>query len=121
MRRLFWRGAASSAGNTPSMGEAMTAFAGMKGGEVLAHIRDVLLKIAADKRSFLEQSRRRSAGRLGHEDDELAEARALGAAADIVTVALSRRVQEAQARARCRPRAGSWVWRRRRASPLVRQ
>ena len=81
----------------------MTAFAGMKGGEVLAHIRDVLLKIAADKRSFLEQSA--AVGGAPVTNDELAEARALGAAADIVQFAVTAG-QEAQARARPPP---GWV------------
>ena len=81
----------------------MTAFSAMKGGEVLAHIRDVLLKIAADKRSFLEQSA--AVGGVPVTDGELAEVRALGAAADVVQFAVTAG-QEAKVKERPPP---AWV------------
>jgi hypothetical protein len=65
----------------------MTAFAAMKGGEVLAHIHGILLKVAADKRSYLEQSA--AIGGAPVADSELAEVNALGAAADVFQFAIS--------------------------------
>jgi hypothetical protein len=65
----------------------MTVFASMKGGAVLEHVRDVLLKVVADKRSFLEQSA--AVGGAPLIDNELAEVRAIGAAADIVQYAVA--------------------------------
>ena len=81
----------------------MTAFAEMKGGDVLIHVRDALLKVAADKRSFLEQSA--AVGRSPLTDDDLAEVNALGAAADIVQYAVTAG-QEALTKARPPP---GWV------------
>ena len=81
----------------------MTAFAAMKGGDILAHVRDVLQKVAADKRSFLEQSA--AVGNATVTDDDLAEVNAIGAAADIVQYAVTAG-QEALARARPPP---GWV------------
>jgi hypothetical protein len=59
----------------------------MKGGDVLCYVRDALLKVAADKRSFLEQSA--AIGGVPLKDEELAEVNALGAAADLVQYAVT--------------------------------
>ena len=81
----------------------MTAFAEMKGSDILTHVRDVLLKVAADKRSFIEQSA--AVGADVVTDDDLAEVNAIGAAADIVQYAVTAG-QEALSKARSPP---GWV------------
>ena len=81
----------------------IASFAAMKGGEVLAYVRDGLQKIAADKRSFLEQSA--AVGDVPLKDGELADARLLGAAADIIQFAMSAG-EEARAREKSPP---GWV------------
>ena len=81
----------------------MTAFAAMKGGDILSHVRDVLQKVAADKRSFLEQSK--AVGGVDRADGEFTEVNAIDAAADIVQYAVTAG-QEALARAKPPP---GWV------------
>ena len=81
----------------------MTVFSAMKGSDVLIHIREVLQKVAADKQSFLEQSA--AVGGVAVTNGELAEVRAIGAAADIIQYAVSAG-QEAQTKARSPP---AWV------------
>jgi hypothetical protein len=62
-------------------------FSSMPGGEVLEYIRDSVTVTATKKRSFLEQSAAIGGSPVTRE--ELAEAQALDAAAEIVQFALS--------------------------------
>lgn len=80
-------------------------FASMIGGEVLTYIRDAVAKVAVDKRTFLDQSAAVGGTPLGK--DELAEVRALNAAADAIQYALTVG-QEAKAKKKPPP---EWVLR----------
>lgn len=62
-------------------------FATMAGGEVLAYIRDAVVQTATYKKTYLEQSA--AVGGAPVTSEELAEVRALEAAADAIRYALT--------------------------------
>jgi hypothetical protein len=78
----------------------MVAFTAMRGAEILEYVRDAVIQTVVDKRSFLEQSA--AIGGNAPTKAELAEARALEAAADVIQYAISAG-QEAQTKGRDAP------------------
>jgi hypothetical protein len=80
-------------------------FSTLLGSEVLSYVRDAVTDVAAKKRSYLEQSA--AIGGTPVTASELAEARALDAAAEMAQFALTAG-QEAQARGKPAP---DWVHR----------
>jgi hypothetical protein len=64
-----------------------TAFASMLGGEILTYVRDTVINVAVNKRSFFEQSA--AVGGMPLNSRELGELAALDAAAEIIQFAVS--------------------------------
>ena len=80
-----------------------TAFASMLGGEILTYVRDTVIRVATDKRTFFEQSA--AVGGVPLNRRELGELAGLDAAAEIIQVAVSAG-QEAKAEKKSAP---EWV------------
>ncbi len=79
------------------------AFAAMLGGEVLTYVRDVVINTAVNKRSFAEQSA--ATGGVPLNGAELADIKALDAAAEMIQFAVSAG-QDAKTRGKPTPQ---WV------------